>query len=521
MSKIKKEPPRMNSFKIDTPPRPFKNRHRPIKSVYLDKIQIDKKCEEDIKNNKGFFITNELDYDEKKRVRTIDGLYSPKFGVDTFSDKSLDNLYHCECGELVGGVHEGDICPKCGTEVQFTDADLSVTGYIPLGEYYVISPAVYLDIEKLIGGKQLLSILKYNERFDINGHQISAATKASPYIGIGFMKFKEKFDEIIEFYRKVKKDKKDSYDNVIRFRDRVFVKNVAVYSSLLRPYVKDESRMSVFDSNKRYSIILANANIIRKELPIGINKNIIIEKSLFEIQTEWNTLFSNIIEQYLSGKKGLFRGNITAGRVNYCARTIVVPAKFHNVNEISVPYVLGCELLRPLLINAIKTMDNKNIRDANTIIDNGIREFDEKLWVLMNHILQESTNPPMMMIQRSPSLLQESMRLMKIKTVKYDYNDLTTDIPIAVLNGMNADFDGDALAEFMIYDNRLKEVWEVVHSPENHFVSRHDGRYSGLCLFIKDTIVSISEIWELGKNKIYYDDWATETERNRYINKHF
>lgn len=520
MSKIVKEAPRMNSFRIDTPPRPFKNRHKPIKSVYLNKIDIDKKCKKDIKHNKGFYITNEVDYDEKKKTRTMDGLYSPKFGVDTFSDKSTDNMYHCECGDLVGGVHDGDICPKCGTEVHFVDADLSITGYIPLGDHAVINPSVYLDIEKLIGGKQLKAILKYNEKYDVSGRHVSVKTKASPYTGIGFKKFEENFDEIIEFYKKKKKDKIESYNNIIRFRNCVFCHNVSVYSSLLRPYVKDESRMSVFDANKRYSIILANANIIRKDLPIGIDKSIIIEKNLFEIQEEWNTLFANMVDQNLSGKKGLLRGQISAVRINNSARTLVVPGKFLNVNEINIPYVLGCELMRPLLINAIKTMDNKNIRDANSIIDNAIREFDEKIWLLMNHILQESTNPPMMMVQRSPSLLQESMRLMRIKMVKADYYDLTTDVPTAILNGMNADFDGDAFAEFIIFDNRLKAVWETVHAPENHFISRHDGKYNGLCKFIKDTIVAISEIWELGKNQTYYDEWATETERNRYMNRY-
>lgn len=519
--KIKKEKPRMNEFKIDKYVSPFKNRHKPIKEVYLDKINIDEKCKKDIESNNGFFITNETDYDEKKKIRTIDGLYSPLYGIDTFSEKSLDNLYHCECGETVGGVHEGEICPICYTKVQFTDPNLSTTGYIPLGEYSVISPAVYLDLEKLIGGKQLLNILKYNEKYDVSGHAIRTTSKTSPYTGIGFIKFKEKFDEIIEFYRKRKKDKIESYNNIIKFRNEVFTHNVSVYSALLRPFVKDESKMSVFEANKHYSIILANANIVRKELPIGVNKSIIIEKSLYEIQTEWNLIFSNIIDQNLSSKKGLFRGQIIATRTNSCGRCIVTPAKFHNVNEISIPYVLGCELLRPLLINAIKTMDGKNIRDANTIVDNAIREFDEKIWLLMNHILQNSNNPPMMMIQRSPSLLQESMRLMNIKSVKYDYNDLTTDIPIAILNGMNADFDGDTFAEFMVYDNRLKDVWRRVHSPEHHFISRHDGRYSGLCLFIKDTIVAISEIWELGKNDAYYDEWASKEEINNLINRDF
>lgn len=514
MAKPKKEKPRMNSFKIDKIPKPFANRHKRIKSVRLEKIDIDSKCERDIQSNKGFYITNELDYDEKKKVRTSDGLYSPKYGADAFSDKLLDNMYHCECGDLVGGVHEGDICPKCNTPVQFTDADLSITGYIPLDDYVVINPAVYLDLEKLIGKKDLLSILKYNEKYDVSGHHIPTATKSSPYTGIGLMKFQENFDEIIEFYKNKRKDKIDSYKNIRKFRNCVFTHNLAVYSSLLRPYVKDGSKMSVFDANKKYSVMLANANIVREEQPIGVDRSIITEKSLFEIQSEWNELFSNMIDQSLSGKKGMFRNNMLAARIDHSSRTIVDPAKFHNVDEISIPYVLGLELLRPLLINAIRVMDNKNIREANNIIDAGIRKFDEKLWLLVNHILQESDNPPRIMIQRSPSLLQESMRLMKIKSVKYDYNDLTTDVPIAILNGMNADFDGDTFSLFAIYDNRLKEVWDYMHSPVNHFISRHDGQYSGLCKFIKDTSVSLSEIWELGKNSTYYDEWASPSEKN-------
>lgn len=41
--------------------------------------------------------------------------------------------------------------------------------------------------------------------------------------------------------------------------------------------------------------------------------------------------------------------------------------------------------------------------------------------------------------------------------------------------------------------------------------------YSGGCGFIKDSAVTLCELWRLGKNGTYYEYHATETERNQYL----
>ena len=107
------EAPRVNSFKLSKKVEPFKNRKKKIKSVQLVKLNLDEEYETDIMFGKGFDITNENDFDKKTGNRTIDGLQSPKYGVDTFSDKSCDDAFHCECGNLVGGINEGEIWPEC------------------------------------------------------------------------------------------------------------------------------------------------------------------------------------------------------------------------------------------------------------------------------------------------------------------------------------------------------------------------------------------------------------------------
>ena len=163
-------------------------------------------------------------------------------------------------------------------------------------------------------------------------------------------------------------------------------------------------------------------------------------------------------------------------------------------------------------------MEGINIRDANTMIDNAMRKFSKKIWLLMNFIIKNSKNPPKVMVQRSPTLLQESMRFMDIKMIKADINDLTLDTPTGVLDGMNADYDGDTFAINMIFDNRLKDAWTPIHSPQYHFISRHTGEYSDFAKFIKDTSVTLCELWDLGKDCNYYVDWASDAERSRQIN---
>ena len=115
--------------------------------------------------------------------------------------------------------------------------------------------------------------------------------------------------------------------------------------------------------------------------------------------------------------------------------------------------------------------------------------------------------------------LQESMRLMRIKEVKSDYYDLTMSVPIGLLDGMNGDFDGDTLSLIFVFDKRLIEAWKWIHSPIDHFISRHSGEYNELSGFIKDSCVILSELWEVGKSTTYWNEWADEKDRNEYLSK--
>ena len=438
--KLPKNPPRINAFKADIRETPFKERQRVVKSVTLDIINFDEEYKKDLKEGKGFLITNEEDFNEKTGTRTMDGLYSPIYGISSFSDKITDDYYRCDCGETTGSLSEGDICPNCGTEVQFIDTGLDVFGYIPLGNFIIINPAMYTLLAKLIGEKDLQLIIKFNNKYNVSGKNVSTKTKSSPYHGIGIIKFKEDFDEIVSYYRD-KRKQPETYDIIMKFKDSAFAHHIPVYSSLLRPLVKDDSKISMVDDNKSYSIILANANSIRSSEIPGVDKTIIFENSLFEIQSEFNKIYKDIIDLSLSTKKGVIRGQVTCNRVDYSGRCVIVPATGHSVDEVSMPYAMGVEMMRPLIIRALSKTKDISVREANSEVDAALRRFNKGIWFIMNHIIMKSHNPPQVMVQRSPSLLQESMRLMRIKCIKPDFHDLTLDVPTGILDYMGADFN--------------------------------------------------------------------------------
>jgi DNA-directed RNA polymerase beta' subunit len=513
MKILKKAEPRVSEFKIDKWDNPFENKSKIIKSVKLTKISINEQCVEDLKTGKGFMITNEDPLD-KKENRTMDGLFSPLYGADTFSDGDADSSYRCECGKTIGAINEYEECEECGTMCKFCDADLSKSGYISLGTFNVINPACYIDLEALIGKKELPLILKYSNKYNISGHNVSVKNKQKPYAGIGIIEFHEKIEEIMSYYRNKRKDKEEHYLNLQRFKYAMFTNFVNPYSSLLRPLVTDGSKMSVLEVNKCYGFILTNANIITSTAT-G-DKLSIIEPCLFEIQENFNEIFKLTIENNLSDKGGQFR-NMSCARLDHSTRLVIKPALGHKSDEVSLPYHCGLELMRGPLLRELTKIDGINVREANSMLDAAQRKFSKRIWILMNYLLKNSKCPPRILIQRSPSLLPEAIRMMKIKEIKKDFYDLTMSIPVTILNGLGADFDGDVLSGVMIYDTRLIYAWERMHSPRYHFISRYNGLYSELAGFIKDSAVILSELWEIGKTETYYMNWATEEERNEWL----
>jgi hypothetical protein len=69
-------------------------------------------------------------------------------------------------------------------------------------------------------------------------------------------------------------------------------------------------------------------------------------------------------------------------------------------------------------------------------------KFDNRVYEIMQFIVKKEN--PKILMNRNPTLNYYSMLLMNVRKVKKDIDDFTLSVPLSVLPGLNADFDGDS-----------------------------------------------------------------------------
>ncbi len=201
---------------------------------------------------------------------------------------------------------------------------------------------------------------------------------------------------------------------------------------------------------------------------------IIIEDLWDLLQYHISTFFDNSIAQVpvarhksnrplktlaerLKGKEGRFRYNLAGKRVNFCARSVISPDPFIEIDEIGVPKSVALEVTIP------ETVTEWNIKWLKNFIMNGgkypganyvytedgkrkkiTEETKEQIleelapgWVVERHLLDND----IALFNRQPSLHRLSMMAHRVKLLP----GKTFRINPAVVTPYNADFDGDEM----------------------------------------------------------------------------
>jgi len=487
----------VKQFKLPKIKRYFKEYGKSIKSERLVKLNLNKIAEKRLKEGKDFLITNP-NYLGKNNAKTEDGIFSPKFGHTQFDDQlGTRDMYRCYCGHLAGAIFLDETCPKCKTTVQFIDADLTITGWIPLGEYCVINPGMFIHLQALIGKSELRNILKVDvSRMDSNGNIIYQRSAKSPYAHIGMMEFRDKIDEILEFYYKKYPKKKDIYELIMEFKDCIFTSYIPVYSSILRPLIKSDDKIRSFKANTYYDTIMKQYELIT----LDVGNMFTILPALYEIQYEYMDLYDFIIESY-TGKEGLFRSQFGGIRIDYGARSVIVNGKDLKPDEVDIPYVSAITFLELEIIYLLCKLDEITENEAYVILNRALREFNPKIHALAQNIINKSKTPVCVLVNRQPSISDRSFRLLRVRKVKDDIDDLTLSISPSLLSGYAGDYDGDSLSYPPLKDWRLIKTFDYTLNPRYNYISRTNGKYSGRMEFIKDYAIVLSELYALSTEK--------------------
>lgn len=486
-------------------------------STTLERINLDEEMQKDLERGKGFLI-KEPDVALNKTLKRTDSIYSERFTKTLQDPDAFADRYSCKCKKTQGRDYNDSICPYCHTKVQYTGDDLEIFGWINLAPYHIIHPNLYMSIERYIRPENLKAILIPEVELDENGNPITRVDKTiqkkkkekkrrgrrktepdQTYATIGMIGFYEKFDEIMEyFHSKLKGKREDVYEDIMANRDKIFIQNIPVYTSVLRPWKIDEGRFTFEEANNRYTMIAKQAAKAKDDSLAMYRMPKYKNSVLWDIQERYSALVKGILDMML-GKKGRLR-SLIAGRCCFTSRSVIIPGPELRIDEVKIPYYAALELLQQTIINILIKTYNMNAADAYMRFSQARLEKDPQIINIIMNII--NTIGLYVLINRNPTIRYGSIMAMRVVGIN---DNFTLSMPLSVLSSFNADFDGDTLNIIYI---PLLEFWHkiisVFNPREAMMISRNDGKFNNDMNLFKDSILNGNALLQLSRK--YYDD---------------
>lgn len=406
----------------------------------LERIDLDKERIKDLSTDNGFIITSAQNINYE--LKNDNGIYSSKFGQTLQDINPFANRYRCKCGHTTSRIYNGLKCEVCGTIVKYVDDNFKYTGWIVLkGDHYLIHPNLYKSLAFLIGANDLDNIIRIESKKDQDGHDIETKKpKDEPFYGIGMEEFKNRFDEILNYYALKKKSSKiDYYHDIMDNRDIVFTQSIPVYTAHLRPYRIEDGMFNFEGTNALFNMMAKLASNINNDKYEFSRKKKPKNQLLYDMQLKWNELYDEVIN-IMSGKKGNIR-TAFGGRVNFTARSVITPPDgVLRIDEIGMSYYALCGLLQQSIINILHKAYGMTYNAAYkfltidaAIIPNPI------ITEIIEGIIRDKGGIPVL-LNRNPTISFGSILYVRVVRITKGF---TMQINLQTLKGLGADFDGD------------------------------------------------------------------------------
>lgn len=374
----------------------------------LRRLNLDEEKDNSILAGKGFIVRG-TQSTFKKESKSIDGIFSSRFGrtlqdVNPFSDK-----YKCTCGYLTSRLNQDIICPICKTPVKFVDDDFEYFAWLVLFKYSIIHPNLYQSLREFLKTSRkdhLEDIIKPIDQKDIDGHtERSEPDPNMPYRGIGLIGFYEKFDEIMEYYLKRNPGKRKYYDDIMQNRDKVFTQSIPVFTLHLRPYRIEGTRLKIEGTNTLYTMMTKLVEAINKDDLKIFRKRKSKNQLLYDLNYKYLKLYDEIIK-IISKKKGNLR-SVFGGRYNFTSRNVIIPNPKLRIDEVIMPYKAMVELLQQSIINVLQKSYNISYADAYNIWSKAQTTKDERVYNIIINLIKDKPRGIPILINRNPTIREQ------------------------------------------------------------------------------------------------------------------
>lgn len=443
-----------------------------IKSVTFERISHDEEYEKLRKQNKQIDISSPEIYVNGKKP--IDGIFSPLFGADTTNDSPV---YTCDCRSLVGAVHQGHICPKCGTECRSIEADLSRCGHTSIAPFHIMTYHGYNAIKTVY--KNLDDIISRSVNPNREGNIISDGVPT-------IMDLYEIYDEEIYPYTGLEKK-------------YAFCSHIPVISARVRPLMRAGYHISMLEINKLYMNIQYLAQQLRVTNLSTLKLTGPIQRMLNQIQQDFNRICEIVIDQ-INGKAGVFRKMLASGRIDYSSRMVISLGRDLAPNEVDIPYITAMRIYEELIANILHRLKNISISKAIGMVMEA-QAVRDPFFVKIIEIILNSDYGVWALINRNPTINETGIEYVRVRRVhpdSEDNKDATLHLPPDILEPLGADFDGDQLTYAAVLDPKFHELF-LPMCPTYAFIDRSTGYFRSAMGFKKDYAAALSRLFVIDK----------------------
>lgn len=282
----------------------------------MRRINWDVEFYRDMAEGKNFVISEPAEINlDGNRKKSLYGPQSPLYGTSYEDEHAFIERYRCECGAFTSKIFEGEVCPICNTKVEYRDSDITIFGWITLGKNRVISPYYYRLFKFAIGDKVFPDIIYARYKITTDGKRIRPKDgdtddiPLSPYSGLGIDYFYEHYEEILNYFKDLRKNKSHLINNLLKQKRSAFVSHIPVPSSLLRPQSITSDSFYYQSIDKLVNTTFSLSEALKACL--DVERDYLLNRIQTKLNSMWDIYFNE-----LSGKDKLIRGEMLGGSLN-------------------------------------------------------------------------------------------------------------------------------------------------------------------------------------------------------------
>ena len=428
------------------------------------------------------------------------------------SDGDLGFVDTCECGAVRGATKRGMYCQKCGTvcSSEFVD-HLKHVSWVEIPSFMppVMHPVWFQMLKGFTGvNRGSSSIIDI-----ILNPKLPVPEALEPYIrGRGFQYFYEHIDEILDmiFYEYPKTKTKPNVKSMIamrkEYRNCMFTRHMPILHSSLHTRKRDGDSLYYLDQCSRDLLgVLIDSSVLDLREHITSMSFVQSNAMMYDVYMRLMEYYKTLISFKLGKKEGILRKHVFGSRIHFSFRTVIVSqSDARPLDEILLPWGQIVAALKLPLMNFLVHRHYKSMEEALLIITHAIRHYDPLVDECLKAFIYECPDHQLpIVIGRNPTLAYGSIIQVYARDYKRDPEDETISLNACIIKPANADFDGDEMYGFFIFENWLKKALSAVHPSQLMFNTTNPGLASRVGLIDQNWIVMLNWLREEPNAAVY------------------